>query len=124
MPVDPSAVPFAAASVNSRRRRSAWRARASAASSPRPERISISLEISSPAIDSGLHSARTQIFTKSFPRCGVPDAFGSWQAWADYVELLVRTTTILEFTQLWCGRTDHHSWVNSMIELVRTSIST
>ena len=32
-----------------------------------------------------------QTFTKSFPRCGVPDAFGSWQAWADYVELLVRT---------------------------------
>ena len=28
--------------------------------------------------DSGLHSARTQIFTKSFPRCGVPDAYGSW----------------------------------------------
>ena len=28
--------------------------------------------------DSGLHSARTQTFTKSFPRCGVPDAFGSW----------------------------------------------
>ena len=42
-------------------------------------------------IDSGLHSARTQIFTKSFPRCGVPDAFGTWQAWADYVDLLVRT---------------------------------
>src|SRR3954447_26627411 len=42
-------------------------------------------------IDSGLHTARTQTFTKSFPRCGIPDAFGSWQAWADYVELLVRT---------------------------------
>src|SRR5450755_4395116 len=28
--------------------------------------------------DSGLHSARTQSFTKSFPRCGIPDAFGSW----------------------------------------------
>ena len=27
--------------------------------------------------DSGLHSARTQTFTKSFPRCGVPDPFGS-----------------------------------------------
>ena len=27
--------------------------------------------------DSGLHSARSQIFTKSFPRCGVPDAFGT-----------------------------------------------
>ena len=30
-------------------------------------------------------------FTKSFPRCGIPDVFGSWQAWSDYVELLVRT---------------------------------
>jgi glutamate---cysteine ligase / carboxylate-amine ligase len=49
-------------------------------------------------IDSGLHSARTQTFTKSFPRCGVPDAFGSWRAWADYVELLVRTESIVEFT--------------------------
>ena len=39
----------------------------------------------------GLHSARTQIFTKSFPRCGVPDAFGSWDAFAQYVEFLVRT---------------------------------
>ena len=29
--------------------------------------------------DSGLHSARTQSFTKSFPRCGVPDAFGGWR---------------------------------------------
>ena len=38
--------------------------------------------------DSGLHSARTQIFTKSFPRCGVPDAFGSWEAFADYIEFL------------------------------------
>jgi len=30
------------------------------------------------ARDSGLHSARSQSFTKSFPRCGIPDAFGSW----------------------------------------------
>ena len=29
--------------------------------------------------DTGLHSARTQSFTKSFPRCGVPDAFGGWR---------------------------------------------
>jgi carboxylate-amine ligase len=29
--------------------------------------------------DSGLHTARTQTFTKSFPRCGIPEAFGSWQ---------------------------------------------
>jgi glutamate---cysteine ligase / carboxylate-amine ligase len=61
-------------------------------------------------IDSGLHSARTQIFTKSFPRCGVPDAFGSWQAWADYVDLLVRTNSIIEFTQLWWSVRPHHSF--------------
>src|SRR5689334_11529820 len=29
--------------------------------------------------DSGLHSVRTQIFTKSFPRCGIPDHYGSFQ---------------------------------------------
>ena len=41
--------------------------------------------------DSGLHSARTQTFTKSFPRCGVPDTFGSWDAFAKYIDFLVRT---------------------------------
>jgi carboxylate-amine ligase len=61
-------------------------------------------------IDSGLHSARTQIFTKSFPRCGVPDAFGGWDAWAEYVELLVRTGSIVEFTQLWWSVRPHHSF--------------
>ena len=46
-----------------------------------PELLAISAN--SPFLDgrhSGLHSARSQIFTKSFPRCGIPDAFGSWQA--------------------------------------------
>jgi carboxylate-amine ligase len=61
-------------------------------------------------IDSGLHSARTQTFTKSFPRCGVPDAFGSWRAWADYVDLLVRTESIVEFTQLWWSVRPHHDF--------------
>jgi len=60
--------------------------------------------------DSGLHSGRTQIFTKSFPRCGIPDAFGSWQAWADYVDLLVRTGSIVEFTQLWWSVRPHHAF--------------
>ena len=60
--------------------------------------------------DSGLHSARSQTFTKSFPRCGIPDAFGSWRAWADYVELLVRTTSIVEFTQLWWSVRPHHAF--------------
>ncbi|HWT25314.1 MAG TPA: YbdK family carboxylate-amine ligase [Solirubrobacteraceae bacterium] len=60
--------------------------------------------------DSGLHSARSQIFTKSFPRCGIPDAFGSWRAWSDYVELLVRTGSIVEFTQLWWSVRPHHAF--------------
>src|SRR3954454_699284 len=61
-------------------------------------------------IDSGLHTARTQIFTKSFPRCGVPDVFGGWDAWADYVDLLVRTGSIVEFTQLWWSIRPHHAF--------------
>ena len=61
-------------------------------------------------LDSGLHSARTQVFTKSFPRCGVPDAFGCWDAWAQYVDLLVRTNSIMEFTQLWWSVRPHHAF--------------
>ena len=60
--------------------------------------------------DSGLHSGRTQTFTKSFPRCGIPDVFGTWDAWADYVELLVRTNSIVEFTQLWWSVRPHHDF--------------
>jgi glutamate---cysteine ligase / carboxylate-amine ligase len=61
-------------------------------------------------MDSGLHSARTQIFTKSFPRCGIPDAFGTWDAWGEYVDLLVRTNSIIEFTQLWWSVRPHHDF--------------
>jgi glutamate---cysteine ligase / carboxylate-amine ligase len=60
--------------------------------------------------DSGLHSGRTQTFTKSFPRCGIPDVFGSWSAWEDYVGLLVRTGSIVEFTQLWWSVRPHHAF--------------
>jgi carboxylate-amine ligase len=60
--------------------------------------------------DSGLHSVRSQIFTKSFPRCGIPDAYGSWQAYADYIDFLVRTHSIIEFTQVWWSVRPHHSY--------------
>jgi carboxylate-amine ligase len=60
--------------------------------------------------DSGLHSARTQIFTKSFPRCGIPDAFGTWDAFASYVDLLVRTRSIVEYTQVWWSIRPHLSF--------------
>src|SRR5881275_3287214 len=59
------------------------------------------------AHDSGLHSVRTQIFTKSFPRCGIPEAFGSFRAYADYVEFLYKTNSIVEHTQLWWSVRPH-----------------
>jgi carboxylate-amine ligase len=60
--------------------------------------------------DSGLHSARTQTFTKSFPRCGVPDAFGGWAAFADYINFLVRSNSIVEYTQVWWSIRPHFSF--------------
>jgi carboxylate-amine ligase len=60
--------------------------------------------------DSGLHSARTQTFTKSFPRCGIPDAFGDWATFAGYVDLLVRTSSIVEYTQVWWSIRPHLSF--------------
>jgi carboxylate-amine ligase len=60
--------------------------------------------------DSGLHSARSQIFTKSFPRCGIPDAFGSWRAFAEYIDFLVRTRSIVEYTQVWWSVRPHFSF--------------
>ena len=60
--------------------------------------------------DTGLHSARTQSFTKSFPRCGVPDAFGGWSAYREYIEFLCRTSSIVEFTQVWWSVRPHFSF--------------
>ena len=70
----------------------------------------LAISASSPFLDgrdSGLHSARSQIFTRSFPRCGIPDAFGSWRAFAEYVEFLIRTRSIVEFTQVWWSVRPH-----------------
>jgi glutamate---cysteine ligase / carboxylate-amine ligase len=59
------------------------------------------------ARDSGLHSARSQTFTKSFPRCGVPDSFGSWDTYREYIDFLVKTTSIVEYTQVWWSIRPH-----------------
>ena len=61
-------------------------------------------------MDSGLHSARTQMFTRTFPRCGIPDAFGTWSAYTDYVDMLVRTNSIVEYTQVWWSIRPHFSF--------------
>ncbi len=60
--------------------------------------------------DTGLDSIRTQIFTRTFPRCGVPDAFGDWASYARFVELLRRTGSIVESTQLWWSVRPHHAF--------------
>jgi carboxylate-amine ligase len=60
--------------------------------------------------DSGLHSARTQTFTKSFPRCGIPDVFGDWNAFADYIAFLIATRSIVEYTQVWWSIRPHFSF--------------
>jgi carboxylate-amine ligase len=73
----------------------------------------LAVSASSPFLDgrnSGLHSARTQIFTKSFPRCGVPDSFGSWDAFAQYIDFLVRTRSIVEYTQVWWSIRPHFTF--------------
>ena len=73
----------------------------------------LALSANSPFLDgrpSGLHSVRTQIFTKSFPRCGIPDSFGGWQRYADYVDFLQRTGSIVEQTQIWWSVRPHHSF--------------
>jgi carboxylate-amine ligase len=62
------------------------------------------------ARDAGLHSARSQSFTKSFPRCGIPDAFGSWDTYREYIELLVRTSSIVEYTQVWWSVRPHFTF--------------
>ena len=58
--------------------------------------------------DTGLHSVRTEIFTRSFPRCGVHQPFGDWETYAGFVDLLHRTGTIVEATQLWWSVRPHH----------------
>jgi glutamate---cysteine ligase / carboxylate-amine ligase len=60
--------------------------------------------------DTGLHSVRSQIFTRSFPRCGIHDPFGGWSEYASFVELLVATNSIVESTQLWWTVRPHHSF--------------
>jgi len=60
--------------------------------------------------DSGLHTVRTEIFTRTFPRCGVPSAFGDWARYAGFVETLERAGSVVESTQLWWSVRPHHSF--------------
>jgi carboxylate-amine ligase len=70
----------------------------------------LALSASSPFVENvntGLHTARTQIFTRFFPRCGVPDAYGDWATFEEYVRLLYETGSIDEHTQMWWSVRPH-----------------
>jgi glutamate---cysteine ligase / carboxylate-amine ligase len=70
----------------------------------------LALSASSPFVENvntGLHSARTQVFTRMFPRCGVPDAYDGWDGFASYVRTLYETGSIDEHTQLWWSVRPH-----------------
>ena len=60
--------------------------------------------------DSGLHTVRTEIFTRTFPRCGIPSPFGDWAGYAEFVGMLERTGSVVESTQLWWSVRPHHSF--------------
>src|SRR5581483_3091867 len=70
----------------------------------------LALSGSSPFVEgvfAGLHSARTQIFTRMFPRCGIPDSFAGWDEWETYVRFLYETGSITEHTQIWWSVRPH-----------------
>src|SRR6266511_5795538 len=63
----------------------------------------LALSASSPFVEdvyTHLHSARTQIFTRTFPRCGVPDEFVGWEEYERFVRFLYNSGSIDEHTQI------------------------
>ncbi len=73
----------------------------------------LALSANSPYLDrrdSGLASVRSEIFTRTFPRCGVPSPFVDWDTYAGFVDLLQRTNSVVESTQLWWSVRPHHSF--------------
>jgi carboxylate-amine ligase len=70
----------------------------------------LALSASSPFLEhvnTGLHSVRTQIFTRFFPRCGVPDVYGDWSTFEKYVRFLFETGSIREHTEMWWSVRPH-----------------
>ncbi|MDQ2909740.1 MAG: YbdK family carboxylate-amine ligase [Actinomycetota bacterium] len=70
----------------------------------------LALSCSSPfleGVNTGLHSARTQIFTRMFPRCGMPDPYDGWDGFERYVRFLHETRSIDGHTQIWWSVRPH-----------------
>ncbi len=60
--------------------------------------------------DTGLHTVRTEIFARTFPRCGVPSPFVDWDSYAEFIGVLQRTGSAVESTQLWWSVRPHHQF--------------
>ncbi|HTU13845.1 MAG TPA: YbdK family carboxylate-amine ligase [Solirubrobacterales bacterium] len=60
--------------------------------------------------DSGLASVRTEIFTRTFPRCGIPGRFHDWDEYAGFIDTLKRLGSVVEATQLWWSVRPHHAF--------------
>ena len=57
-----------------------------------------------------LHSTRTQLFTRMFPRCGIPEPFDGWADYDRFVRWLVETRSIREHTEIWWCVRPHQSY--------------
>jgi carboxylate-amine ligase len=57
-----------------------------------------------------LHSTRSQLFTRMFPRCGIPEPFDGWADYDAFVRWLVDTRSIREHTEIWWCVRPHQSY--------------
>src|SRR5436190_2018940 len=79
----------------------------------------LALSTSSPFIlgrDTGLKSYRTTIFRR-FPRTGIPDTYGSWSEYENYVDLLVELRCMDNPKKIWRSE-EHTSELQSHSDLV------
>ncbi|MBX6378678.1 MAG: YbdK family carboxylate-amine ligase [Clostridia bacterium] len=73
----------------------------------------LALSASSPCVagrPTGLRSNRAVFFLLGFPRAGVPDAFGTWSAYADYLQFLATTASVWDWGQVWWSVRLHHRY--------------
>ena len=75
--------------------------------------VLLAVSANSPFLDrrnSGLASVRTEIFTRTFPRRGVPERFRTWDEYAGFIDTLTRMNSVVEATQLWWSVRPHHAF--------------
>jgi glutamate---cysteine ligase / carboxylate-amine ligase len=57
-----------------------------------------------------LHSTRTQVFTRFFPRCGIPDPLVDWADYSQFIRFLINTRSIREHTEIWWSVRPHQAF--------------